>query len=236
MAAEIVTTHFIAHDEDLGAAYEAWRASTEASGAEILAFSRRPHPIDDDFILWDLRTEAAYGNLRDPASMGLYELNALVDFHGIDRGDRIEAFFIDDNLATTRFPSALGGLTSLSTRDGVGTAELSLITVVYRGTEAAVPHVHSLFDALITRSHVIAYQPELALLEGTEHSSLVGPLWLRDATLNIIGKGDRFYSPGKEAWSGWFLTGDSPETVEANLTEIIEPGMVVIGRVVAEPF
>ena len=86
MAAEIVTTHFIAHDEDLGAAYEAWRASTEASGAEILAFSPRPHPIDDDFILWDLRTEAAYGNLRDPASMGLYELNALVDFHGIDRG------------------------------------------------------------------------------------------------------------------------------------------------------
>ena len=59
---------------------------------------------------------------------------------------------------------------------------------------------------------------------------------MRDATLNLIGTGDRVFSPGKEAWVGWFLTADTIETVEANLTEIIEPGMVVIGRAVAEEF
>ncbi|QPK83235.1 hypothetical protein G7Y29_10520 [Corynebacterium qintianiae] len=236
MSAEIVTTHFIAHDEDLGIAYDIWRERVSASGTEILALSPRPHPVEDEFILWDLRTEAAYGNLRDPGSMKLYELNALVDFNGIDRDNRIEIFFMDDPFAAARFPSALGGLTGLDTRDGVGAAELSLVTVAYLGTEAAVPHVHSLFDALLTRSHVIAYQPGLTRLEGTEHSALVGPLWLRDATLNIIGKGDQFFSPGKEAWSGWFLTGDSLDMVEANLPEMIEPGTVIIGRAVAEPF
>lgn len=236
MAAEIVTTHFIAHSEDAADAYAIWRGRVETSGAEVLALSPAPHPIDDEFILWDLRTEAAYGNLRDPGSMRLYELNALVDFNGIDRDNRIEQFFLDDPFVTARYPSTLGGLTGLVTRDGIGERPLSLVTVVYLGAESAVPHVRSLFDALITHSHVVAYHPELGLLEGTEHASLVGPLWVRDATLNIIGTGDRFFSPGKEAWSGWFLTADAIETVEANLTELIEPDAVVIGRAVAEPF
>ncbi|AWB84937.1 hypothetical protein [Corynebacterium liangguodongii] len=236
MVAEIVTTHFIAHSDDLGEAYGVWRDRVVRSGAEVLALSPAPHPVDDEFILWDLRTEAAYGNLRDPESMALYELNALVDFAGLDRDERIETFFMDDPFVTPRFPSTLGGLTDLALRDSVGPDPLRLVTVAYLGTEAAIPHVHSLFDALLARSHVVAYQPELALLEGTEHASLVGPLWVRDATLNLIGTGDRVFSPGKEAWAGWFLTADPLEDVEARLPEIIEPGTVVIGRAVAEAF
>lgn len=236
MAEELVTTHFVAHREEIDVAYSVWRQRIDASGADVLALSPRPHPIEDEFILWDLRTQAAYDNLRDPAAMQLYELNALVDFNGFDRDDRIESFFMDDPFVTARFPSSLGGLTGLVTRDRIGTSDLSLVTVVYLGTETAESYVHSLFDALLARSHVAAYQPGLVLLEGTEHASLVGPLWLRDATLNIIGTGDRFFSPGKEAWAGWFLTSDPVATVEANLPEIIEPGTVVIGRAVAEPF
>lgn len=236
MVAEIVTTHFIAHRGDLGGAYSVWRERVEASGVEVLALSPAPRPVDDEFILWDLRTEAAYGNLRDPGAMQLFELNALVDFAGLDRDSLIEAFFMDDPFVTARYPSTLGGLTGLELRDPIVASPLRLVTVAYLGAEAAAPHVHVLFDALITRSHVVAYQPELALLEGTEHASLVGPLWVRDATLNLIGTGDRVFSPGKEAWVGWFLTADTIETVETNLTEIIEPGMVVIGRAVAEEF
>ena len=65
---------------------------------------------------------------------------------------------------------------------------------------------------------------------------MVGPLWLRDATLNIIGKGDGHFSPGKDAWAGWLLTSDGPEDVDRQLHERIDTDAVVITRAVQEPF
>ena len=237
MAAEILTTHFIAHETDLSTAYTLWRERITASGAEIIAYSPEPHPIEDDFRLWDLRTQAAYENLRDPETMNLYELNALIDFNGIDRDIAIEFFFMEGHSdPASGFPSALGGLWDLQLRDALIDGDLSLVTVVYLGAEAVRPYMQSLFDDLLTRCHVIAYQSEMTPLEGTEHSALVGPLWMRDATLNIIGTGDSLFSPAKEAKSGWFLTADPVEKVEELLPEIIEPGIVVIGRIVVEPF
>ena len=84
--------------------------------------------------------------------------------------------------------------------------------------------------------HAVAYQPNLAESDSTEQTKLVGPLWLRDATLNIIGKGDGLFSPGKTTWTGWLLTGDTPEEVENTLTERIDADAVVLSRTVAEPF
>ena len=93
-----------------------------------------------------------------------------------------------------------------------------------------------LFDDTLAALNAVAYQPFVAPLEGTEHADLVGPLWLRDATLNIIGKGDGIFSPGKDAWAGWVLTSDSNNTAELQLRERIEPDAVVISRAVSEPF
>lgn len=39
MAYEIVSTHFVAHEEDLNDAYELYRARVNASRAEVVAIS-----------------------------------------------------------------------------------------------------------------------------------------------------------------------------------------------------
>lgn len=235
MSFEIVTTHFVAHEHDLDEAYALYRQRIETSGAIIAAVSPHPHPIEDEFFLWDLRCQAAYDNLPAPEAMQLYELNALVDFATTNRDTAIEQFFFEDHTERTRFPATLGGLTNLTLRDEPRGA-LSLTTIVYLGASPHVLLAQQLFDATVADLNAVAYQPYVAPLEGTEHASVVGPLWLRDATLNIIGKGDGIFSPGKEAWAGWLLTSDGPEDVEKQLRERIEPNAVVISRAVSEPF
>lgn len=235
MAFEIVTTHFVAHEHDLEDAYGLYRQRIATSGADIANISPHPHPIKDDFTLWDLRCQAAYDNLPAPDSMQLYELNALVDFSTTNRDNAIERFFFEDHTEPTRFPASLGGLDQLALRDEpIG--ELSLTTIVYLGMPEHMLVAQQLFDATVADLNVVAYQPYVAPLEGTEHAALVGPLWVRDATLNIIGKGDGHFSPGKEAWAGWVLTSSAPEDVDRQLHEQIDPGVVVITRAVRELF
>ena len=235
MAYEIVSTHFVAREQDLDNAYELYQARVAMSRAEVLAISPRPHPIDSDFFLWDLRCEAAYSNLPAPEDMQLYELNALVDFVTTDRDEAIEDFFFESMTEPTRYPAFLGGLTDFTVRDAIE-GELSLITVVYLGSEEHAATAQLLYDDLLNTAHAIAYQPTLVEMEGTEQAKLVGPLWVRDATLNIIGKGDGSFSPGKAGWTGWFLTGETLEEIEAKLTERIDAKAVVLARAVAEPF
>lgn len=235
MSFEIVTTHFVAHEHDLDEAYALYRRRIEASGADISAVSPRPHPIENEFFLWDLRCQAAYDNLPAPEAMQLYELNALVDFATTNRDNAIEQFFFEDHTEPTRFPATLGGLTNLTLRDEPA-GELSLTTIVYLGAPAHMLLAQQLFNDTVASLNAVAYQPYIAPLEGTEHAAVVGPLWLRDATLNIIGKGDGIFSPGKEAWAGWLLTSDGPEDVDRKLREHIEPDAVVITRAVSEPF
>lgn len=235
MAYEIVSTHFVAHEEDLNDAYELYRARVNASRAEVVAISPRPHPIENDFFLWDLRCEAAYANMPAPEGMQLYELNALVDFAASDRDKAVEDFFFEDPVDPTRYASMLGGIAELQVRDGIE-GELSLITVVYLGTEANEAVAQQLFDDLLANVNAVAFHPALSEMESTEQTKLVGPLWVRDATLNIIGKGDGIFSPGKAAWAGWFLTSETRESVEAKLTERIDEYAVVLARLEAEPF
>ena len=235
MAFEIVTTHFVAHEPDLDGAYELYRDRIGASGAEIAAVSPRPHPIDDEFLLWDLRCQAAYDNLAAPEELQLYELNALVDFTTTNSDEARDHFFFEDMTGPTRFAASLGGLSNLTLRDAP-TGELSLTTIVYLGASEHVLLAQTLFDDTITALSTVAYQPYVAPLEGTEHAALVGPLWLRDATLNIIGKGDGLFSPGKDAWAGWLLTSDGHDVVEKQLREHIEPDAVVLSRAVSESF
>ena len=231
MPYEIVTTQFVAHEHELDAAYSLYRERTAASGAEIVAISERPNPIKDEFFLWDLRCQAAYDNLTAPEDMQLYEINALVDFATTNRDTAIEQFFFEDLVSPTRFPAALGGLTDLALRDPVQ-GRLSLVTVVYLGSNELI--AQSLFDDTLANQNAVAFHPRIAPLEGTEHAPLVGPLWLRDATLNVIGTGDGYFSPGKDAWAGWFLTSDVPATILP--AERIEPDAVVLSRIVSEPF
>lgn len=235
MAYEIVSTHFVAHEEDLNDAYELYRARVNASRAEVVALSPRPHPIENDFFLWDLRCEAAYANMPAPEGMQLYELNALVDFVITDRDEAVEDFFFEGPVDPTRYPSTLDGISELQVRDGIE-GELSLITVVYLGTEANEAVAQQLFDDLLANVNAVAFHPALSEMESTEQTKLVGPLWVRDATLNIIGKGDGIFSPGKTAWAGWFLTSETRESVEAKLTERIDDHAVVLARLEAEPF
>lgn len=235
MAYEIVSTHFVAHEEDLNDAYELYRARVNASRAEVVAISPRPHPIENDFILWDLRCEAAYANMPAPEAMQLYELNALVDFVIADRDEAVEDFFFEGPVDPTRYPSTLGGIAELQVRDGIE-GELSLITVVYLGTDIYGAVAQRLFDDLLANVNAVAFHPALSEMESTEQTKLVGPLWVRDATLNIIGKGDGIFSPGKTAWAGWFLTSEARESVEAKLTERIDEHAVVLARLEAEPF
>lgn len=235
MAYEIVSTHFVAHEEDLNDAYELYRARVNASRAEVVAISPRPHPIENDFFLWDLRCEAAYANMPAPEAMQLYELNALVDFVIADRDEAVEDFFFEGPVDPTRYPSTLGGVAELQVRDGIE-GELSLITVVYLGTEANEAVAQQLFDDLLVNVNAVAFHPAISEMESTEQTKLVGPLWVRDATLNIIGRGDGIFSPGKTAWAGWFLTSETRESVEAKLTERIDEYAVVLARLEAEPF
>lgn len=235
MAYEIVSTHFVAHEEDLTDAYELYRARVNASRAEVVAISPRPHPIENDFILWDLRCEAAYANMPAPEAMQLYELNALVDFVIADRDEAVQDFFFEGPVDPTRYPSMLDGIAELQVRDGIE-GELSLITVVYLGTDANGAVAQQLFDDLLANVNAVAFHPALSEMEITEQTKLVGPLWVRDATLNIIGKGDGIFSPGKAAWAGWFLTSETRESVEAKLTERIDEYAVVLARLEAEPF
>lgn len=235
MAYEIVSTHFVAHEEDLNDAYELYRARVNASRAEVVAISPRPHPIENDFILWDLRCEAAYANMPAPEAMQLYELNALVDFVIADRDEAVQDFFFEGPVDPTRYPSMLDGIAELQVRDRIE-GELSLITVVYLGTDANGAVAQQLFDDLLANINAVAFHPALSEMEITEQTKLVGPLWVRDATLNIIGKGDGIFSPGKAAWAGWFLTSETRESVEAKLTERIDEYAVVLARLEAEPF
>lgn len=235
MSFEIITTHFVAHEHDLEEAYKLYQQRIATSGAFIANISPHPHPIEDEFNLWDLRCQAAYDNLPAPESMQLYELNALVDFATTNRDNAIERFFFEDHTEPTRFPATLGGLDQLTLRDEPA-GELSLTTIVYLGMPEHMLLAQQLFDATVADLNVVAYQPYLAPLEGTEHAALVGPLWMRDATLNIIGKGDGHFSPGKDAWAGWVLTSDGHDDVERHLHERIEPDAVVISRAVREPF
>ena len=235
MSYEIVTTHFVAHERDLEEAYALYRQRIETSGAVISAVSPRPHPIEDEFTLWDLRCQAAYDNLPAPDQMRLYELNALVDFATTNRDNAIEKFFFEDHDAPTHLPASLGGLMDLTLRDEPQ-GPLSLTTIVYLGSPEHMLLAQKLFDDTVADLNAVAYQPYVAPLEGTEHAGLVGPLWLRDATLNIIGKGDGHFSPGKDAWAGWLLTSDGPEDVDRQLHERIDTDAVVITRAVQEPF
>lgn len=186
-------------------------------------------------MLWDLRCQAAYDNLAAPEDLQLYELNALVDFSTTNRDEALDYFFFEDMGGPTRFAAALGGLSDLTLRDEP-TGPLSLTTIVYLGASQHMAVAQQLFDDTLAALNAVAYQPFVAPLEGTEHADLVGPLWLRDATLNIIGKGDGIFSPGKDAWAGWVLTSDSNNTAELQLRERIEPDAVVISRAVSEPF
>lgn len=229
MAFEIVTTQFAAHEHDLGAAHALYLERVHSSGAEIAATSKQPNPISDDFFLWDLRCQAAYDNLPGPEDMQLYELNALVDFATTNRDEAVESFFFEDLASPTRFPATLGGLTELSVRDAPR-GELTLMTVVYLGRDEAL--AQQLFDETLATTHAVAFHPQVAPLEVTEHAPLVGPLWVRDATLNTIGTGDGYFSPGKQAWAGWFLTGE-PNCFPP---ERIEPDGVMLSRAVPEPF
>ena len=235
MAYEIVSTHFVAHEHDLADAYELYRARVAMSRAEVVAISPSPHPIDSEFFLWDLRCQAAYDNLPAPETMQLYELNALVDFVTTDRDEAVEDFFFEGPTEPTAYPAFLGGLADFRVRDAP-TDAMSLITVIYLGAEHNAATAEALYQELIGNVHAVAYQPNLAESDSTEQTKLVGPLWLRDATLNIIGKGDGLFSPGKTTWTGWFLTGDTPEAVEKALTERIDASAVVLSRTVAEPF
>lgn len=235
MPYEIVTTHFVAHEGDLEAAYAVYRERIARSGAEIVTYSPHPQPIEDEFTLWDLRCQAAYENLTAPETMNLYELNALVNFSPVNRDEAIDYFFFEDLMDRSLYPSSLGGLQDLTVRDSPN-GPLSLVTVAYLGRESAYRIAQQLFETLLNSTHAVAFHPAVAPLEGTDHAALVGPLWLRDATLNIIGKGDDYYSPGKEAWAGWLLTSDTIGDIELRLQERIEPDVVVLARAIAEPF
>lgn len=235
MAYEIVSNHFVAHEEDLDDAYELYCARVSASRAEVVAISPKPHPIESDFFLWDLRCEAAYANMPAPEAMQLYELNALVDFVTADRDEAMEDFFFEGPADPTRYPSTLGGISELQVRDGIE-GELSLITVVYLGTETNEAVAQQLFSTLLNHVNAVAFHPTLSEMESTEQAKLIGPLWVRDATLNIIGKGDGWFSPGKTAWAGWFLTSETLDSVETKLEERIDEQAVVLARAVAEPF
>ncbi len=237
MSAEIVTTLFLAHPKDLEEAYETYLNRVEASPALIHAISPHPQPVDDPYTLWNLRTEAAYDNLAAPEAMQLFEANALVDMDGADRDTILDNFFLDESFTTARFPSQINGLTGLVLRDPIPhDSELSLVTVVYLGADGAEERMQQLFNQLLAASHVVAYEPEIALADALDNPDLIGPLWIRDATLNIIGRGDRVFSPGKDAWSGWFLTPDCLPQVENRLTEQFGPETVIIARAIAEPF
>lgn len=237
MSAEIVTTLFLAHPGDARAAYELYARRVSASPATILALSPGPQPVDEPYSLWDLRTEAAYGNLAAPEQMQLYEANALVDFAGTDRDEVIDSFFLDDPFAAARFPSQIGGLSGVAVRDEVAPGEaLSFITVVYLSAEGAQAQAQALFSQLLGRCRAVAYEEELAPVEALDNPDVVGPLWIRDATLNIIGRGDGVFSPAKEAWAGWLLTPDTLRQVEDRLTEQFGPQQVIIARAIAEPF
>ena len=115
MSFEIVTTHFVAHEPDLDGAYELYLNRIQASGVEIAAVSPHPHPIEDEYVLWDLRCQAAYDNLAAPEDLQLYELNALVDFTTTNRDEALDYFFFEDMGGPTRFAAALGGLSDRST-------------------------------------------------------------------------------------------------------------------------
>lgn len=237
MSAEIVTTLFLAHPDNAGEAYELYARRVRESPATIHAHSPGPHPIDESYSLWDLRTEAAYGNLAAPEEMHLYEANALVDFAGTERDEIIDYFFLDDPFAAARFPSQIGGLSGIVARDPVDPGrELRLVTVVYLGAEGMVDTAQELFGQLIERCHAAAFEEELQLVDALDNPDLVGPLWTRDATLNIIGRGDGVFSPAKDAWAGWLLTADTLEQVEGRLTERFGPEGTVIARAIAEPF
>ncbi|SDS72320.1 hypothetical protein [Corynebacterium timonense] len=237
MSAEIVTTLFLAHPDDAGEAYERYARRVHDSPALVHALSPGPHPIDEPYSLWDLRTEAAYGNLAAPEQMQLYEANALVDFTGVDRDDVIDSFFLDDPFSAARFPSTIGGLSGITTRDPVDPGDaLQLITVVYLSAEGAEEEVQELFTQLLESCRAVAFEEEIAPVEALDTPDLVGPLWIRDATLNIIGRGDRVFSPAKEAWAGWLLTPDTLRDVEDRITEKFGPQRVIIARAIAEPF
>ncbi|WP_291314443.1 hypothetical protein [Corynebacterium sp. UBA2622] len=237
MSAEIVTTLFLAHPADAEEAYSVYARRVRESPATVLAVSPGPHPIDAPYALWDLRTEAAYGNLAAPEEMQLYEANALVDFTGVDRDTEIDTFFIDDPFTPARFPSQIGGISGLLSRDDVQPgAELSLVSVVYLGSEGAQEQAQALFTQLLERCTVVAYEEDTALVDVSENADLVGPLWIRDATLNLIGRGDGGFSPAKDAWSGWFLTPNTLDEVEGRMVEQFDPAAVIIARAIAEPF
>ncbi len=237
MSAEIVTTLFLAHPAEAEEAYRMWERRVREAPVAVHAVSPAPHPIDAPYALWDLRTEAAYGNLAAPEEMQLFEANALVDVAGTDRDEVMDTFFIDDPLTPSRFPSQIGGLSGLLTRDPVPAgADLSLVTVVYLGAEGAGERAQELFAHLLARCTAVAYEEETALVDVSENAELVGPLWIRDATLNLIGRGDGLFSPAKDAWSGWFLTPNTLDEVEGRLVEQFDPGTVIIARAIAEPF
>lgn len=236
MSVEAITTHFIAHPQDVERAYELYRERIERAGVDIIAVSPRPIDLTADpaltYQLWDLRTEAAYAKLPEPEMMRLYELNALVEHdYSDDEEDWHENFFFEGAGEDTVFPGALRiGVVRLARRPR---GEVHSYLVHYLGKEGNEAVAQRLFEQLADAAGTLTVPEELTVLDEDDK---LGPLWVRDGALNAAGRGDGWFSLGKQGWEGWFLTDLEPEKVQALVEENLDPDAMVVARLVAEPF
>ncbi len=240
MAAELITTTFVAHPEQVDDAYALYRERISQAGVDIVACSPRPVPVPQDsahaYTLWDLRTEAAYAQLERPESMALYELNALVrhevDLDNDDEDQRLhEWFFLESDNQPAAFPGTLkSGAVELE-RTPAGPVHSYL--VYYLAAESNVRVAERLYSELCQRVRpLLAPEP----LDETSDDDKLGPLWVRDGVYNAAGQGDGWYSMGKQGWEGWFITDLGPEEVAQALSESLDPGSMVLARLVHEEF
>ena len=238
----LVTTTFICRAEDLDTAFRRYCERVEGLGADVVTHSLKPRPCaeaDRAFELWNLRTEAAYEGGSDPESMDLYQLRTIVRVDpAIDDGEEASEqlanhFFLSDLEDNDPYPSPLDGFEPLTLRHAPADG-MRVANVYFLSRSDNEPRVVALYQGAIERLEPAAHT-RLEPFDVVSNPGAIGPLWVRDAALNVSGGGDGWYSPGKDAWVGHIFTSAPDEEINAVLQESLGNN-AILARVDIRPF
>ncbi|MCQ4624333.1 hypothetical protein KBX18_01940 [Corynebacterium sp. CCUG 69979] len=238
----LVTTTFICRAEDLDTAFRRYCERVEGLGESVVTHSLAPRPCADAdraFELWNLRTEAAYEGQSDPEGMDLYQLRTIVRVDPtIDDDEEASEqlanhFFLSDLEDNDPYPSTLDGFEPLTLRHAPADG-MRVANVYFLSRSDNERRVAALYQGAIERLDPAAHT-QLEPFDVLSNPGAIGPLWVRDAALNVSGGGDGWYSPGKDAWVGHIFTSASDEEINAVLQEDVGE-KAVLARVEVLPF
>lgn len=238
----LVTTTFICRPEDVDSAFQRYRERVEGLGESVVTHSlapRRCADADRAFELWNLRTEAAYEGERDPESMDLYQLRTIVRVDpAIDDDEELSEqlanhFFLSDLEDNDPYPSTLDGFEPLKLRHAPADG-MRVANVYFLSRSDNEPRVAALYQGAIERLDPAAHT-RLEPFDVLSNPGVIGPLWIRDAALNVSGDGDGWFSPGKDAWVGHIFTSAPDDAINAALQESLGTN-AILARVDIRPF